>query len=140
MPATRFGPGTVSFTVGGGSATSFEQEVKGGGIGHDYEDVGEAVTYLDGTLDPAGKQRMDKLTLECDFDLGSAGFYAFLATNDLMDATVDYVPNTANGASWTGTVRLQLPDGAVADEYGSKLSGTVEMEFVGFSTFAPAVP
>lgn len=136
--ATRFGPGTCTFTVTGGTASSFEQEVKGGGILHEYEDVGDPVTYLDGTADPAGKQRGDKLTLDCDFSLGSSGFYAFLFANDLAEATVDFVPNTADGAAWAGTVRLQLPDQAAADEYGAKISGTVEMDFVGYSTFTPS--
>ena len=139
MASQRWGPGTVTFTVtgGAGSPESFEQEVKGGGVNHEYSDVGDTVTYLDGMVDPAGKQRLDKLTLDCDFDLGATGFYKFLADNDLKDATLDYVPNTANGAAWTGTVRLQLPDGAVGDEYGAKISGTVEVEFVGLSTFTP---
>lgn len=137
MAWTTFGPGTITLTVGGGTAESFEQEVKGGGVNHEYEDVGDNVTYLDGTTDPAGKNRTDTVTLDCDFDLSSsAGFYAFLMTNDLADATIDFAPNTASGASWSGTVRLMLPDGAVADEYGAKMSGTVELPFVGPCTFS----
>jgi len=138
MAATKFGPGTVAYTVGEpGTPVNFEQEVKGGGIGHEYEEVGESVTYLDGTTDPAGQTRADSLTLDCDFDLGSAGFYAFLFTNDLQDATVTYTPNTATAASWTGVVRLKLPDGATADEFSAKLSGTVEHQFVGPVEFTP---
>lgn len=136
MPATRFGPGTVSFTINAGTPETFEQEVKGGGVNHAYDDVGEDTTYLDGTTDPAGKARTDTVTLDCDFDLSSAtGFYQFLFTNDLVDATVAFTPNTAAGASWGGTVRLMLPDGAVADEFGAKMEGTVELQFVGPCTF-----
>jgi hypothetical protein len=137
MANTKFGPGTVSYTIGAGPAVSFEQEVKGGGIEHEYEEVGESTTYLDGTTDPAGEVRADKLTLDCDFDLGAGGFYAFLMSNDLVDADVEYTPNTAAAASWSGTVRLKLPDGAVADEFGAKLSGTVEHSFVGPVVFTP---
>ena len=138
MAWTTFGPGTVSLTVSGGTAATFEQEVKGGGVTHEYEDVGEDTTYLDGTTDPAGKARTDTVTLDCDFDLGSAdGFYAFLYENDLADATVTFTPNTAAGATWTGTVRLQLPDGAVGEEFGGKMSGTVELASVGALTFTP---
>lgn len=138
MAWTKFGAGTVTYTIGEpGTPVSFSQEVKGGGINHEYESVGEATTYLDGTTDPASETRADKLTLDCDFDLGSAGFYAFLFDNDLSDATVDFTPNTAAAASWSGTVRLKLPDGATADEFGAKLSGTVEHSFVGAVEFTP---
>lgn len=137
MAWTVFGPGTVSLTVSGGTAETFEQEVKGGGVQHEYEDVGEDTTYLDGTTDPASKQRTDTVTLDCDFDLSSAtGFYAYLFDNDLEDATITFTPNTAAGGTWTGTVRLQLPDGATADEFGGKMTGTVELPFVGKAVFA----
>lgn len=137
MAWTSFGPGTVSLTVGGGTASSFEQEVKGGGVKHEYEDVGEDTTYLDGTTDPAGKQRSDSVTLDCDFDLSSAaGFYGFLYSNDLQDAEIEFTPNSAAGATWTGTVRLQLPEEASADEFGAKMTGTVTLDFVGPCVFA----
>lgn len=139
MAWTKFGPGSVTYTVGApGTPTSFSQEVKGGGVSHEYEEVGDPTTYLDGTTDPASENRVDKLTLDCDFDLGSAGFYNFLYTNDLQNATVEYVPNTTAAASWTGTVRLRLPDGATADEFSAKISGSVEHVFVGPATFVPA--
>jgi hypothetical protein len=131
MAATKFGPGTVTFTVDVGTPEAFEQEIKSGGITHEYETVGDDVTYLDGNLVPAEETRADKLTLECDFDLGSAGFYNFLFTNDLTEATAEYTPNTANTAKWAGTVRLKLPNEAKGEEFGAKLAGTVELAFVG---------
>ncbi len=137
MAWTKFGIGTVTFTIEAGTPVSFEQEVKGGGISHEYEEVGEAVTYLSGLTDPASEVRGDKLSLDCDFDLGSTGFYNFLFTNDLRDATVTFTPNTAAEAMWTGTVRLKLPDGATADEFGAKISGSVELAFVGPVAFTP---
>lgn len=138
MAWTKFGAGTVNYTVGAtGTPVEFSQEVKGGGINHEYEAVGEATTYLDGSEDPAGEKRADKLTLDCDFDLGSTGFYAFLYDNDLADAEVTFTPNTAAAASWAGTVRLKLPDGATADEFAAKISGTVEHSFVGPVVFTP---
>lgn len=140
MAWTKFGAGTVNFTVNAGTAAEFSQEVKGGGIQHEYEEVGESVTYLDGTTDAAGEKRVDKVTLDCDFDLGSTGFYNYLFTNDLLDATIAFSPNTDAAAAWGGTVRLKLPDGATADEFGAKLSGTVELTFVGPATFTPTPP
>lgn len=141
MAWTPFGPGTVTLTVGAEPAADFSVEVKGGGIQHEYEDVGEETTYLDGTMDPAGKARRDSVKLDCDFDLSSAtGFYAFLYENDLADAVIDFTPNTAAMVHWTGTVRLMLPDGATADEYGGKLSGEVVLPFVGAVVFAATTP
>lgn len=137
MAWTKFGPGTVSFTIAAGTAQSFAQEVKGGGIAHEYQEVGEATTYLNGVTDPASMVRGDTLKLDCDFDLGSAGFYAFLYTNDLVDASVEYTPNTVTDATWTGMVRLRLPDGVTADEFGAKFSGSVELQFVGEAIFTP---
>lgn len=137
MAWTKFGPGTVTFTVGAGPAQSFSQEVKGGGIAHAYEEVGEATTYMDGSTDPASEIRADSLSLDCDFDLGSAGFYAFLFANDLTDAETVYTPNTAAAAKWEGTVRLKLPEDATADAFGAKITGTVVMPFVGPVEFTP---
>lgn len=136
MAWTKFGAGTVTFTIDTGTAQDFSVEVKGGGVEHEYDDVGEDTTYLNGVTDPAGKARQDTLTLDCDFDLSSAtGFYGFLYANDLADAQTAFTPATG-GASWSGTVRLMLPDGAVADEFGAKMSGTVKLPFVGLSVFA----
>lgn len=137
MPKTRFGPGTVTYTIDAGTPVAFQQEVKGGGVAHEYADVGEDTTYLDGSVDPAGRARTDKLTLDCDFDLGSAGFYAFLQSNDLATATVEYTPHTTTAAKWAGQVVLTLPDEVKADEWAAKHSGTVEHTFIGSATFTP---
>lgn len=138
MAWTKFGPGTVTYTVDAGTPVSFAGEVKGGGINHAYEEVGEAITYLDGTGDPASEVRGDSVTFECDFDLSASGFYNFMWTNDTLDAAIVYTPNTAGGASWAGTVRVKLPETASADAFGAKISGTVNHQFVGNATFTPA--
>lgn len=140
MATVKFGPGTLTYTLTGGSGTAqeFAQEVKSGGINHGYEEVGEATTYLSGTTVPAGEIRADSLTYEADFDLSGAGLYQFLMTNDLSDATVEFTPNTTAGASWTGLVRLKLPESATAESFGALISGSVEHAFVGPVTFTPA--
>lgn len=138
MAFTRFGPGTVTYTVGGGTAADFAQEVKGGGVSHAYEEVGEATTYLDGTGDTPSEVRADSITLDCDFDLGAAGFYSFLYTNDLLPATIVYTPNAADGAKWEGSVKLKLPDGATADSFGAKLGGSITHAFIGPAVFTPS--
>jgi hypothetical protein len=140
MAWTTYGPGTITYTVDAGTPVSFAQEVKGGGVEHEYEEVGEDTTYLDGTMDPAGEVRADHYVADCDFDFGSAGFYAFLFANDLQPAQVEYTPNTADGASWSGTVKLKLPDGAKAEKFGGKHSGQVKHTFIGNCTFIPGGP
>ena len=139
MATVKFGPGTLTYTVGSpGTPQEFSQEVKSGGVNHSYEEVGEATTYLDGTTVPAGEVRADSLTYEADFDLSATGLYQFLLTNDLQDATVEFTPNTTAGASWTGTVRLKLPESATAESFGALISGSVEHMFIGPVTFAAA--
>ena len=138
MTWTKFGPGTLTYTIDAGTPTTFAQEVKGGGIEHEYEEVGEDTTYLDGSVDPAGETRADHYVADCDFDLGSAGFYNFLFTNDLATAAVEFIPSDDAAASWTGDVRLKLPDGVKADKFGAKMSGSVKHSFVGPCDFTPA--
>jgi hypothetical protein len=140
MAWTKFGEGTLTYTIDAGTPVSFAQEVKGGGIEHEYTEVGEDTTYLDGTEDPAGEIRADHYVADCDFDLGAAGFYNFMYTNDLQSATVEFTPNDTASASWTGTVRLKLPDGAKGEKFGSKLSGSVKHSFIAPATFTPASP
>jgi hypothetical protein len=137
MAATKFGPGTVTFTVvtPPGTAASFEQEAKGGGITHEYEDIGESVVYLDGSSTPVSATRADTLSLDCDFNLGAAGFYKFLFDNDLQQATAEFTPETAVGAKWAGTVQLRLPGEVTGEEFGALLTGTVELAFVGPAVF-----
>jgi hypothetical protein len=136
MAWTKFGPGTVIYTVDA-APVDFSIEVKGGGIKHAYNDVGEAITYLDGTTDPAGAQRVDSVSLICDFDFGAAGYYAFLEAHDLEDVQIEFTPSSASGASWAGTVRLRLPESASAESFGAKIGGTVVHQFVGKALFTP---
>ena len=138
MAWTPYGPGTLTYTIGEpGSPVSFAQETKGGGIEHEYTEVGEDTTYLDGTEDPASELRADHFTADCDFDLGPTGFYAFLFENDLATAAVEFSPHTATGAKWAGDVRVKLPDGVKGEKFGAKMSGTVKHSFVGPCTFTP---
>jgi hypothetical protein len=138
MAATRFGPGTLTFTIDAGTPADFAAEVKGGGVTHSYENVGDPITYLDGTAEPVGATRIDGLTFEVDNDLTAAGLYQFLLTNDLVLADFVYTPNTASGASWAGIVQLRLPDGVQGESYGAKLTGSVELAGSGPFTFTAA--
>jgi hypothetical protein len=130
-----FGPGTITI---GETPTDFSCEVLGGRVTHTYEDVGDARTTLCGTEHPATKKRTDGLAFSLENDLGAAGLYAYLVTNDLTEQEFTYVPNTANGASWEGTVQLTLPAEIGSDEYSSPIVSEVEWAGVGAFTFTAA--
>lgn len=130
-----FGPGTMTI---GTTPLAFECEVLGGKVTHAYEDVGEARTMLCGTERPSSKKRTDGLSFNLENDLGAAGLYAYLVENDLTEVVFDYTPNTANGASWTGSVQLTLPAEIGADEFGAPIVSAVEWAGVGAFTFTPA--
>jgi hypothetical protein len=132
------GPGTVSVKVGAGAAKQFEAECKSAAITHEYEDVGESTTYLDGHTHGGSRTRMDGFKASLDNDFGSAGLYKFLLDNDLEEATLEYMPSTAAGAKWSGTVTLTLPSELGADEFGAVLASEVEWTGVGTFTFTPA--
>lgn len=136
MPATstRLGPGTV--TIGTGSL-DFSCEVSGAKITHEYEETSEARTMLCGTNVPAGQARRDGFSAEIVNDLTAAGLYSYLVQNDLQKATLTFVPNTADGAEWTGDVVLTLPDEIGADEYGAPIASSVAWAGVGTFAFTP---
>ena len=123
----ELGPGTVTVQVGSGTATDFSGEVLSATVQHEYEDVGETRTMLDGSKRGAGQARTDGISLSIENDLTAAGLYQFLVTNDGKDATVVYTPNTEAGASWTITgLKLRLPGEVGADEFGAPLASEVE--------------
>ncbi len=138
MAFTKFGPGTLTYTISGGTAVEFAQEVKGVTMSHSYETSGDPVTYLDGSSDLPGSTRADGITAEVDMDLTETGFYNFCFVNDGQQANVVYVPNTVDGASWSGIVQIALPEDVAAESFGSKISGSISHQFVGAVAFTPA--
>lgn len=130
------GPGTLELgTVPG---NDFAGEVLGASVTHDYEDVGDSRTMLDGTPRSASKQRKDGLSISVENDLTAAGLYAYLETNDLTEVPFTFTPNTAAGATWAGTVVATLPADVGADEYGTPIVSEATLEGVGTFTFTPA--
>jgi hypothetical protein len=131
---TNLGPGTL--TLGSGP-TDFSGEVLGAKITHEYTDVGSARTMLDGTVRPAGQTRADGFTASTENDLTAAGLYAFLEENDGTEQPLVFTPNTADGASWQGTIVCRLPGEVGADEFGAPIVSDVELPGVGQFTFTP---
>lgn len=129
------GPGTVTVKVGTGTALSFAGDCKGAAITHQYSDVQDARTYLDGTTTAGQRTRTDGFTAELDNSLDAQSLYQFLQTNDLKEADLEYTPSTAAGAKWVGKVVLTLPDAIGADEFGQLLSSSIAWDGVGTFVF-----
>lgn len=141
---TKFGPGTLTLDPAGnltGQAGPMEIscQVSSGGVTHEYEDTDDPQTVLCGDSTEGNTERRDGLTFDHLADLTASGVYAFLLANDLQACEFEYVPNTASGATWAGSVQLRLPDGVQADEFGSPLSGSVTWPGVGVFAFTPGV-
>lgn len=132
---TVLGPGT--FTLGA-TPTDFSGEVLGARITHEYEDIGESRTMLDGTVRPASKRRVDGFTASVENDLTGAGLYKYLLDNDMQQVAFEFVPSTGDGATWSGTVLCTLPGEVGSDEYGSPIVSDIELEGVGAFSFVSA--
>jgi hypothetical protein len=135
MPA--FGPGTITFGTAPG--VSFAAEVTGGAITHSYDETERKATLAD-TARPAARKIPAGDTLKFDLvnDLTADGYYAYAYTNHLQDVAVEYVPSTASGAKWAGTVTVLKPDEIGATEWGSDLESSVELPFTAPVAFTPA--
>jgi len=137
MPITVLGPGTVTIDVAG-EPVDFSAEVKSAKIQHEYDEVYEAVTYLDGSQSPATNRRADAFSASLDNDLAAGGLYALLVDNDLATAELTYTPNTTAGAKWVGSVILTLPSEIGTDDMGSPIASEIEWAAVGTFTYTPA--
>jgi len=139
MSAVPFGPGTVTFTwPGGGAAEHYECEVTGGAVTHSYEDVDQATRLCDTVKRPPRKVRAgDGIKLSLATSLDADGLYARLQEHDLETVEIEFVPNTAAGAGWAGTVVAQLPSEVSASEWGADLDAEIELSSSGTFTFTP---
>jgi hypothetical protein len=134
-----FGPGTVTFTWGAAAPENFECEVTGGSIAHSYEDVDQATRLCDTVKRPPRKVRAGdslKLSLAPDFD--AASLYSRLQEHDLEPAAIEFVPNTVDGPTWSGTVVCTLPDEVSAGGWGEDLEAEVELMSTGTFVYTPA--
>lgn len=132
---TVLGDGTLTL---GETPQDFSGEVLGATITHEYEDIGNERTLLDGTVRPASQKRTDGFTASVESDLTATGLYQYLVTNDLDEVALAFTPNTADGAQWAGTVVATLPGSVGSDEYGAPIVADVELTGVGAFTFTPA--
>jgi len=132
---TVLGVGTLEL---GTVPNDFSGEVLGASINHSYEDIGEERTLLDGTIRPAQTKQTDSFAASCENDLTAAGLYQYLQSNNGDEVEFSFVPNTADGATWAGTVKLQLPANIGSDEYGSPIVSDLELPGVGVFAFTPA--
>jgi len=135
MPFTELGPGTLEINSG-----DYSCEVLGASIGHEYAEVGEQRTMLCGEKRQAKRERTDSLTVSLENDLTSTGLYPYLVgLGDDPDAvTFTYTPNTADGASWSGSIFPLLPSSIGADEYSAPISSEITFPGDGAFTFTAA--
>lgn len=131
---TPLGPGKLTL---GTAPEDFTGEFLGAGITHEYEDVGDKRTMLDGTPRLPGSTRSDGFKGSVENDLTAAGLYAYLVAHDGEDVALTYSPRLAGGAEWVGTVKCRLPGEIGADEFGSPVASDVELPGVGLFTFTP---
>jgi len=134
MAVVKLGPGTITV---GAVPLDFSAEVKAVTITHGYDETSEAVTYLDGSSTPAAATRNDGVTFEADNSLAAEGIYAYCQTNDMTEQPFDFVPNTSDGAAWSGTVQVRLPEEIGSDAYGNPLASSCEWLAVGALDFTP---
>jgi len=131
MSTVAFGPGTVTFDSG-----AFSCEVTGGSVTHSYTETERAATLCDTSQPPPTRQPgNDTLKLSLVNDLTTGGLYSYLHSNELNVVPMEWTPNTANGASWTGTVTLTLPDEIGAGAWGDDITSDVELVSPGRFTF-----
>jgi hypothetical protein len=135
---TVWGPGTFTLKVGAGTAVDYSDECMSFAVNHTYTDVGQARRPLSGIPRAANANRdPDSVTIGLETDLTTSGLYAFLHTNDLAEAELDYTPSTADTASWAGTVILRLPETVDGPEYGAPLTAQVTFQCKGELLFTP---
>lgn len=129
-----FGPGTVTLT-----AIDFSCEVTGGAVTHAYDET-ESKRKLCGTITAATRTRKDGVKFDLENDLDAAGLYATLAGlgENPAPTPIEYTPNTAAGASWSGTVVPLLPSEIGASAYGDPIASSVEWPAVGLLDFTPS--
>lgn len=131
----NLGPCTI--TIGTAPGTDFSGEFLNVHIVHNYEDIGDPRTMLNGDKRAAARVRTDGITGSVENDLTAAGLYQYLYTNDQTDADIT-ITQTESGAAWTGQVSLALPAEVGADEFGSPIVADLELTAVGTFTFTPA--
>lgn len=130
---TNLGPATITL-----AGDDFSGEFLNFTIGHEYEDVGEDRTMLDGTERLSGDRRADSVSGDVENDLTGVGLYAYLYANDGQIVDFEAVLNTGEGATWAGQVKLRLPSEIGADEFGAPIASSVEWNVVGPLTFTAA--
>lgn len=122
----KLGPGTVTF--GAGTAKEFSAEVTGVSVEHSYDETERKATLAD-TSKPAPVKSRGADALSIDFlnDLTSSGYYAYAYANDLTESPFVFIPSTASGAKWEGTVTVTLPDSIGAGTWGDDIESSVTL-------------
>lgn len=137
----KLGPGTLKIgpTAGLIDVSCNVQNVK---IGNS-KNTGTTVRYLCGTSVPGASTYDFTLAGQIDTDVaaGDDGLFAYCWAHPGEEASFEFVPNTEDGTTATGTIILD-PFEFGADEFGANLTSPFEFACVGqpvivFGTVTP---
>lgn len=137
MPFTESRIRTGSFTLAVGAATpeEFAVPLTAITITPSYDEAGDQVTFVDGSVIAADETVTDVIALSLiqDFE-DAAGLIRYLWANDGDIAAFVFRTGTAlqNGVQWSGNVKLRRPPTGGAA--GARLEGEVELPVVGALT------
>lgn len=100
------------------------------------KDQGDSKTMLCGTVKPGSVTYSFSLSgnVDIDPDAGADGLFALSHLSKGTQVKFEFVPNTAEGTSATGTIIIDPLDFG-ADAYGDDLSSDFEFALVGDPTF-----
>lgn len=131
----RFGPGT--FKVGEvGTEVDASCLVNSLVIAAEAEET-DSSTKLCGTVIPGARTYTFTLSgnIDTDPDAGAAGLFALSQSAAGTEQAFEYVPNTADGTTATGTVIIDPLDFGSDGEYGDLMASDLEWVMVGKPTY-----
>lgn len=134
MPFTesRIRTGSFTLAVGSESPTEFAVPLTAITITPSYDEAGEAVTFVDGSVLAADETVTDSISLSFLQDFEDAdGLVQYLWENDREEAAFVFRTGSAaeGGVEFTGTVKLRRPPTGGAA--GARLEGEVELPVIG---------
>lgn len=135
---TKFGPGTLIFTIDA-AASDWSCQVSKGKIVPD-KDKDDDVVMLCGDVKAGSTTYKATLEATVDQDLEDpAGIVYWSWTNKGAVADVVFIPNDAATNTFTGQVVVD-PITVGGEEGGKDMTSDIVYDYVGFPTLTPAVP
>lgn len=125
------GAGTLTL---GQSSLSPEAEITSATVTTSVKD-GDRLDFLSGDSSETPATYSHSVKIKAVQNLTAKGFVGYLYANKGKHEKLVYTPNTADGAKFEGTVRLDPPD--AGGDVGTASQVDIELKFLDF-TFTPA--